>query len=45
MDAISKILAALEAREGKKSKVIILNEENDSENGSEKKENDEPAGD
>lgn len=38
MDAISKILAALEAGEGKKSKVIVLTEGTDSENDSEKTE-------
>ena len=36
MEAINKILEALNAGEGKKTKVIILNEENDSEKDSEK---------
>lgn len=35
MGAINKILEALNAGEGKKAKVIIINKENDSENGSE----------
>ena len=38
MKAINKILEALDAGEGKKSKVIILTEEEDSENDSEKTE-------
>lgn len=38
MEIINKILEALDAGEGKKYKVIILNEKIDSENGSEKTE-------